>query len=120
MGVMTDIAMVLAQTFKVASDIVWDAVDEKLFGVRRWVIFIVAHAVFLLTGALLSLVGITFVVWGIYAVIAQSLGNGVAAVITGGVVFVIGAVFTAIIKIHGSSANSRPELRRRKKKDDDD
>lgn len=115
MGILTDVAVILGQAFKVASDIVYDAMEDKLYGIRKWVIYIVAHAVFLLAGALLTLVGVTFVVWGIYALIAQSLGSGAAAVITGGSVFVIGIIFTAIIKVHGASANAKPEWRTKKK-----
>jgi hypothetical protein len=98
MGILTELALVVGQVFKTVTDAVHDAVDEKLMAFRRSVMQAIHLAILVLAGTLMALVGLTFVVWGIYSLLAESMKPGAAAIVTGVGVFVVATIFTAMTK----------------------
>ncbi len=98
MGILTELAAVAGETFKVFTNAVHDAVGGKLDALRRSTMQMACSAIFLLAGTLMALVGLTFVVWGIYSLMAETMKPGAAAIVTGTGVFVLAAIFTALTK----------------------
>jgi hypothetical protein len=98
MGILTELAAVAGETFRVFTDAVHDAIDDKLGALRKSTMQMVCSAIFVLAGTLMALVGLTFIVWGIYSLLAETMKPGAAAIVTGTGVFVIAAIFTALTK----------------------
>jgi len=98
MGILTNLAAVAGETFKVFTDAVHDAIGGKLSALRRSTMQMAYSAISVLAGTLMAIVGLTFIVWGIYSLLAESMSQGAAAIVTGTGVFVLAAIFTALAK----------------------
>jgi phage-related protein len=98
MGILTELAAAVGQAFRTVTDAVHDALDEKLMAFRTSVMNVLCSAIFVLAGVLMAVVGLTFVVWGIYSLLAESMKPGAAAIVAGVGVFALAAIFTALAK----------------------
>jgi hypothetical protein len=98
MGILTELAAVAGETFKGLADSVHDVIGGKLNSLKKSTMQMVYSAIFVLGGTLMAIVGLTFIVWGVYSLLAETMKSGAAAIVTGVGVFVIAAIFTALTK----------------------
>jgi len=98
MGVLTDLAALAGETFKAFTDAVHDAVRGKLNAMRQSMMQMVWLAILFLAGTMMAMVGLTFVVWGIYSLLAETMKPGAAAIVTGIGTFVLAVIFTALTR----------------------
>jgi len=102
MGVLTELAALLGDIFKIISDSVHECVDAKLKAFKRHVAMVLFAAIWVFAGTLMAIVGLTFVTWGVYSLLAEAIKPGAAAIVTGTGVFLLAAIFTAMAKSRSS------------------
>lgn len=98
MGILTELAAAAGQAFKVFTDAVHDAIGGKLDALKRSTLNLLHSAIFVLAGTLMAIVGLTFIAWGVYSLLAETMKPGAAAIVTGVGTFALAAIFTALVR----------------------